>query len=150
VPRLQEKLRRLSRDLRFEDAARLRDRVAALEQAVREVQRMRRLRQLSVCLVVPGPEERSRRGIYVAKGQVVCIRPFIGTRGVEWQAALADVARAEPTLAPEAADELRVLASFIRRPPPELTVVPLAHSSPWRSFASEPSQTAGASSSSTA
>ena len=30
----------------------------------------------------------------------------------------------EPTLAPEAADDLRVLASFIRRPPPELTVVP--------------------------
>jgi hypothetical protein len=69
---------------------------------------------------------------------------------VEWQAALADVARAEPTLAPEAADDLRVLASFIRRPPPELTVVGLAHSAGWRSFESEPSLTAGASLSSTA
>ena len=150
LPKLQEKLRRLARDLRFEDAARLRDRIAALETAVREVQRMRRLRELSVCLVVPGEHEGTRRGIYVAKGQVVCIRPFIGTSGVEWQAALADVARAEPTLAPEAADDLRVLASFIRRPPPELTVIPLAHSSGWRSFETEPSRTAGASSSSTA
>jgi len=150
LPRLEEKLRRLARDLRFEDAARLRDRIAALESAVREVQRMRRLRELSVCLVVPGEQEGTRRGIYVAKGQVVCTRPFIGPSGVEWQAALADVARAEPTLAPEAADDLRVLASFIRRPPPELTVIPLAHSTPWRSFESEPSRTAGASSSSTA
>ncbi|HST13297.1 MAG TPA: exonuclease domain-containing protein [Gaiellaceae bacterium] len=150
LPKLREKLRKLARDLRFEDAARLRDRIAALETAVREVQRMRRLRDLSLCLVVPGEHEGTRRGIYVAKGQVVCIRPFIGTSGVEWQAALADVARAEPTLAPEAADDLRVLASFIRRPPPELTVIPLAHSSTWRSFEREPSRTAGASSSSTA
>jgi hypothetical protein len=150
LPKLQAKLRRLSRDLRFEDAARLRDRIAALETAAGEVQHMRRLRDLSVCLVVPGEQKGSRRGIYVAKGQVVCIRPFLATSGVEWQAALADVARAEPTLSPEAADDLRVLASFIRRPPPELTVVPLAHSAPWKSFVTEPSRTAGASSSSTA
>src|SRR5581483_10586683 len=39
---------------------------------------------------------------------------------------------AEATLAPEAADELRVLASFIRRPPPELAVIRLADSVSWR------------------
>jgi hypothetical protein len=98
---------------------------------------------------VPGEHEGTRRGIYVAKGQVVCIRPFIGSSGVEWQAALADVARAEPTLAPEAADDLRVLATFIRRPPPELTVIPLAHSTSWMTFETEHSRTAGASLSST-
>jgi hypothetical protein len=42
----------------------------------------------------------------------------------------------EPTLAPEAADDLRVLASFIRRPPPELTVIRLADSTAWKSYAS--------------
>ena len=47
---------------------------------------MERLRGLSVCLVVPGEREGARRGIYVAKGQVVCIRPFAGTSGLEWQA----------------------------------------------------------------
>jgi hypothetical protein len=55
----------------------------------------------------------------------VCIRPWGGTSGLEWQAGLAAVARAEPTLAPEAADDLRTLATFIRRPPPELSVVRL-------------------------
>jgi DNA polymerase III epsilon subunit family exonuclease len=150
LPKLREKLKRLARDLRFEDAARLRDRIAALEDAAREVQRMERLRALSVCLVVPGEREGSRRGIYVAKGQVVCIRPFAGTGGLEWQAALADVARAEPTLAPEAADDLRVLAAFIRRPPPELSVIRLAHSPGWTSSGSARSATAGASSSWTA
>ncbi|MGZ4334682.1 MAG: exonuclease domain-containing protein [Gaiellaceae bacterium] len=150
LPKLRAKLKRLAHDLRFEDAARLRDRIAALEDAAREVQRMRRLRDLSVCLVVPGERDGTRRGIYVAKGQVVCIRPFHGTSGVEWQAALAAVARAEPTLAAEAADDLRVLASFIRRPPPELDVVRLAHSTGWRSYGSGRSATAGASSSSTA
>src|SRR3954468_24763839 len=150
LPKLRAKLERLAHDLRFEDAGRLRDRIAALEDCAREIRRMRGLRELSVCLVVPGAHEATRRGIYVAKGRVVCIRPFIGTSGVEWQAALADIARAEPTLAPEAADDLPVLAAFIRRPPPELTVIPLAHSTTWRSFESAPSRTAGASSSSTA
>jgi DNA polymerase III epsilon subunit family exonuclease len=119
LPKLRAKLKRLSGDLRFEDAARLRDRIAALEDAAREVQRMRRLREMEVCLVV------GDRAIWVAKGQVVCIRPWRGTSGLEWQAGLAAVARAEPTLAPEAADDLRALATFIRRPPPELEVVRL-------------------------
>jgi DNA polymerase III epsilon subunit family exonuclease len=150
LPKLREKLGRLARDLRFEDAARLRDRIAALEDAAREIERMRRLRALSVCLVVPGPHDGTRRGIYVAKGRVVCIRPFAGTSGLEWQAALAEVARAEATLAPEAADDLRALAPFIRRPPPELSVVALAHSSGWRSFESARSARGGGSSSSIA
>jgi hypothetical protein len=150
LPKLRAKLKGLAHDLRFEDAARLRDRIAALEEATREVQRMRRLRGLAVCLVVPGEREGTRRGIYVAKGQVVCIRPFQGTSGLEWQAGLAAVARAEPTLAAEAADDLRALAAFIRRPPPELGIVRLAHSAEWRSYGSARSATAGASSSSTA
>ena len=91
-----------------------------------------------------------RRGIFVAKGHVVGIRPFQGTHGLEWEAGLAAVLRAEPTLAPEAADELRVLATFIRRPPPELEVIRLAHSGTWKSSALERSETDGASSSSTA
>ncbi len=127
LPKLRAKLRRLARELRFEDAARLRDRIEALEDATREIRRMQQLRQLAVCIVVPGEREGSRRAFFVAKGQVVCARPYIGQHGVEWQAALAAVARAEPTLAPEAADELRLVASFIRRPPAELEVVRLAH-----------------------
>ena len=137
LPKLQAKLKRLARELRFEDAARLRDRIAALEDVARELARTDRLRALAVCVVVPGEAEGTRRGFFVAKGQVVCVRPYHGAHGLEWQAGLAAVARAEPTLVPEAADELLAVASFLRRPPPELEVVPLLHSYAWRT-SSEP------------
>jgi DNA polymerase III epsilon subunit family exonuclease len=129
VPKLRAKLVRLARDQRFEDAARLRDRIVALEEIVVELSRLRRLRALAVCLVVPGDVAGQKRGFYVAKGQLVCSRPFAGPHGLEWQAGLAAVARAAPTLEPEAADDLQVIASFLRRPPPELEVIPLLHSS---------------------
>ena len=140
LPRLRAKLKRLARDLRFEDAARLRDRIEALEDCARQVARMAELRRLEVVLVAGG------RAVWVAKGQVVCIRPWGGTSGLEWQAGLAAVARAEPTLAPDAADDLRVVAGFVRRPPPELQVLPLRR---WTTSGSEHSATAGASLSST-
>jgi DNA polymerase III epsilon subunit family exonuclease len=150
LPKLRAKLKQLAHDLRFEDAARLRDRIEALEDVVREVRRIERLRAMTVCVVVPGADEGTRRGFFVAKGQVVCVRPFHGAHGLEWQAGLAAVARADATLAPEAADELLAVASFLRRPPPELEVIPLAQSAAWRSSASAPPARAGASSSSTA
>jgi excinuclease UvrABC nuclease subunit len=125
LPKLRAKLKRLARDLRFEDAARLRDRIDALEDVAREIRRVERLRALSVCIVVPGEQEGSRRGFWIAKGQVVCARPFAGTQGLEWRAGLAAVARAEPTLDPAKADDLLAVAIFLRRPPPELEVIPL-------------------------
>ncbi|MDX6476042.1 MAG: polymerase subunit epsilon [Gaiellaceae bacterium] len=127
LPKLRAKLKRLASELRFEDAARLRDRIDALEDVAREIRRMQQLRQLAVCIVVPGEHEGSRRGFWVAKGQVVDVRPFAGTQGLEWQAGLAAVARAIPTLEPDAADDLLTVAAFIRRPPPELQVISLAH-----------------------
>jgi DNA polymerase III epsilon subunit family exonuclease len=128
LPKLRAKLKRLAREQRFEDAARLRDRTLALEEVVVELDQLRRLRDLAVCLAVPGEVEGRRRGFYVAKGHVVCSRPFAGPHGLEWQAGLAAVARAAPTLEPEAADDLLVISSFLRRPPPELEVIPLLHS----------------------
>jgi DNA polymerase III epsilon subunit family exonuclease len=126
LPKLRAKLKRLAHELRFEDAARLRDRIEALEDVAREVDRMQRLRRLEVCVVVPGEHEGSRRAFWIARGQVVDVRPFTGTSGLEWQAGLAAVARAEPTLAPDAADDLLTVATFLRRPPPELEVIALA------------------------
>jgi DNA polymerase III epsilon subunit family exonuclease len=148
LPRLREKLRRLARDLRFEDAARVRDRMAALEDVVAELAALEGLRALEVCLVVPTPDG-GRRGVFVAKGQVVSMRPLPGASldSLEGRAGLADVARAERTFAPEAADELAVVGAFLRRPPPELVVLPL---SPWTSSGSARSATAGGSWSSTA
>ena len=127
LPTLRAKLRQLACDLRFEDAARLRDRIEALESVVGEVRRMAQLRGLAVCIVAPGDREGTRRGFWIAKGQVVDVRPFAGLQGLEWQAGLAAVSRAEPTLAPDAADDLLTVAAFIRRPPPEVDVISLAH-----------------------
>ena len=124
LPKLREKLRRIAAELRFEDAARLRDRIEALEEVCAELARLRRLRQLAVCLVAPAADG-GRRAFYVAKGQVVCARPYTGPAGLEWEAALAAIRRAEPTLAPEAADDLMAVAAFLRRPGPELEVVAL-------------------------
>ena len=129
LPALRAKLKRLAHDLRFEDAARLRDRIEALESVAGELARLRRLRALEVCLVAPAEHEGGRRAFFVAKGRVVCVRPFHGRQGLEWQAGLAAAARAEPSLDPEAADDLLVIAAFLRRPPPELEVIPLLHSS---------------------
>src|SRR5437764_3274428 len=47
---LRARLVRVARDLRFEDAARLRDRLDALEHVRRELARAERLRQLELCL----------------------------------------------------------------------------------------------------
>ena len=124
LPKLRAKLRRIAAELRFEDAARLRDRIEALEEVCAELARLRRLRELAVCLVAPAADG-GRRAFYVAKGQVVCARPYTGPAGLEWEAALAAIRRAEPTLAAEAADDLMAVAAFLRRPGPELEVVAL-------------------------
>ncbi len=127
---LRAKLRRLARELRFEDAARLRDRIAALEQVVAELDELERLRTLRVCLVVPALDG-GRRGVFVAAGRVVSIRPLPDVppprllHTLEGRAGLAAAARAEPSFAPEAADELSLVAATLRRPPPELHVLRL-------------------------
>ena len=124
LPKLRVKLKRIATELRFEDAARLRDRIEALEEVRAELERLRRLRGLAVCLVAPAADG-GRCGFYVARGQVVCSRPYTGPSGLEWEAGLAAARRAEPTLAPEAADDLLVVAGFLRRPGPELEIVAL-------------------------
>ena len=142
LPGLRAKLRRLAADLRYEDAARLRDRIEALEHAVGELARIERLRRLEVCVFAPALEEDRRTAFFVARGRVVCARTVAcdsvagAAATVEVGAGLAEVERAEPTLAPEAADELLLVASFLRRPPPELEIVPLAHLRRWTSSAS--------------
>ena len=78
----------------------------------------------------PG-RSRALRGVFVAGGRVACVRtlPAAGTGAVlEVRAglAIARAAQAEgPTFDAEAADELLLVGTFLRRPPPELAVSPL-------------------------
>jgi len=128
LPALRAKLRRLSADLRFEDAARLRDRVAALENAAGALAELERLRALELCLLVPAIEEGFRRAFFVSGGRVVGARTLLpGEAGrVELAAGLAAVARAEPSLDPADTDELLLIGNMLRRPPPELRIIRLA------------------------
>jgi DNA polymerase-3 subunit epsilon len=127
VEGVRAKLRRLARDLRFEDAARVRDRLAALEEIAARVSELERLRQARICIIAPAAEAGFRRAFIVSGGRVAAVRTFAaGSAGrVEVQAALAEAARSLPSFAPEDADDLLVVSPFLRRPPPELRVVAL-------------------------
>jgi len=127
LPFLRERLRRLAREQRFEDAARLRDRIGALEAVVERLAELEHLRALRACLLVPAREHGFVRAVVVAHGRVAATRsvPLGGGAVPEVDAALADaaVAPAAESVAEDAA--LGVVASFLRRPPPELRVLPL-------------------------
>ena len=124
---LRTRIRRLARDLRFEDAGRLRDRLAALDEVLERLADLERLRALQVCVLVPAADERFRRAFFVSGGRIVAERtvpPGAGAR-VELEAGLAAAARAEPSATPHDLDELALVGSFLRTPPPELRVIPL-------------------------
>jgi DNA polymerase III epsilon subunit family exonuclease len=129
LPPLRAKLKRLSGDLRFEDAARLRDRIAALAEVAGTLAELERLRALELCLLVPAVEDGFQRAFFVSGGRVAAARTLLaGAAGrVETEAGLATAARAEASIAPADMDELLLIGSFLRRPPPELRIVPLAN-----------------------
>ncbi len=123
LPRLRRRLRELSDARRFEDAGRLRDRIAALERVCRELKRLDRVRNLECCVLVPAGEPGYVRAHFVAGGRVAAERtlPPGGGAALEIEAGLAASRRAgELDL-----DELLLVDSFLRRPPPELRVAPL-------------------------
>jgi len=126
LPPLRAKLRRLARDLRFEDAARLRDRVAALEAVVARVEELDRLRSEELCVLAPAREPGFWRAFVVAGGRVTVRTIPRGAAGrLEIQACLATATATESSLAPEDAADLLVVSGFVRKPPPELRIVPL-------------------------
>jgi hypothetical protein len=128
LPRLRAKLRDLSEALRYEDAARLRDRIAALERVIVGLAELERLRAAQMCLVVPALEEGCRKAFFVAHGRVAAVRTLPPGPGaeVELESGLAEARAGRASLAPEDADDLLLVGSFLRRPPPELTVLRLA------------------------
>lgn len=121
---LRVKLRRLARDLRFEDAAKLRDRVAALEEVAARVSELDRLRAGELCVLAPAREPGFWRAFLVARGRVTTRTIPRGPAGrVEIESVLAEVACAEPSLAAEDAADVLVVSSAVRKPPPEIRVL---------------------------
>jgi DNA polymerase-3 subunit epsilon len=125
LPRLRAKLRDLSDALRYEDAARLRDRISALERVVAGLAELERLRAAELCLLVPALEDGWRKAFFVAGGRIAAARTLPPGPGaaLELDSGLAEARAAGASVAPEDADELLLVGSFIRKPPPELTVV---------------------------
>ena len=129
LPRLRGRLDALAKDARFEDAARLRDRIAALERVCRELDRLERLRSLESCLLVTAVEPGYVHAVFVAGGRVAAERtlPPGGGAMLEIETGLAAAKRACDKLSQGGLDldELLLVDSFLRKPPPELRVVPL-------------------------
>jgi DNA polymerase III epsilon subunit family exonuclease len=119
LPRLRARLRELAECRRFEDAARLRDRLAAVEDVVRAVQRIEHARRTRCCVIVPSSEPGYARGIFVANGRIADVRTLASRLEVEAGLAAAELPGNEDL------DELLLIGTFLRRPPPELRVAPL-------------------------
>jgi len=135
LPRLHGRLRELAEARRFEDAARLRDRIAALERACRELRRLDRVRRLECCILVPAGDGAHVRALFVAGGRIAAVRtlPPGGGAALEVEAGLAAANRqiqaSNSLLQGDSGelelDELLLVDSFLRRPPPELRIASL-------------------------
>jgi DNA polymerase III epsilon subunit family exonuclease len=131
LPRLRARLARLADELRYEEAARLRDRIEALEHVVERLSRLERLRRVELCVIAPASEPGWQKAIFVCGGVVCAVRPLPPGAGahLEIGAGLARCRSAgessEEPLTPEQAEALLLLDGFLRRPPPELAVLPL-------------------------
>jgi DNA polymerase-3 subunit epsilon len=130
LPRLRQRLADLTESLRYEEAARLRDRVKALENVLERLRRLEDLRELDACLIAPGVVPGWRKAFFVRAGTLCAIRPLPPGPGarLELDAGLT-IARHLPRerrpLTGGQAEDMLLLGGFVSRPPPELTVVPL-------------------------
>ena len=130
LPRLRERLTHLAESLRYEEAARLRDRIEALEHVVDRLRTLEALGGRGLCLLAPAVDGGWHRAFFVSEGAVRAVRslpPGAGSRlEIEAGLALCSLAqrRTEP-LTPEEAEDLLLIDGFVRRPPPELAVLPL-------------------------
>jgi hypothetical protein len=96
------------------------------------LRRLDRLRRTELCVLAPAREDGFVRAVFVAGGRIAAERtvpPGPGGRiEIEAGLAAANAARREAAddhLAVETLDELLLIGTFIRRPPPELRVAPL-------------------------
>jgi DNA polymerase-3 subunit epsilon len=128
LPGLQARLRLLASDQRFEDAARLRDRIAALEQVAGRLRHLERLRALRSCVLAPALEAGFVRAVAVAGGRLAAERtiPVGGGSAAEVDALLADAELAALGEDDRGdVEEVGLVDSLVRRPAPELRIVRL-------------------------
>jgi DNA polymerase III epsilon subunit family exonuclease len=127
LPRVRRRLAELADARRYEDAARLRDRLQALEQVCRELERLARLRAVARCLVAPAAEPGHARAFFIAGGRVAAERtlPPGGGAHLEIEAGLAAARHALVSDTACDLDELHLVGTFLHKPPAEVQIVPL-------------------------
>jgi DNA polymerase III epsilon subunit family exonuclease len=129
LPRLRQRLADLSDNLRYEEAARLRDRIKALEHVLERMRRIEELRTVNACLIAPTLTPGWRKAFFVHGGAIRATRPLPPGPGarLEVNAGLV-VARSTPRvtgpLSGSQVEDMLLVDGFARRPPPELAVLP--------------------------
>jgi DNA polymerase III subunit epsilon len=128
--RLRQRLAHLAETLRYEEAARLRDRLEALEHVLERLGRLEHLRNLDACVIAPALTPGWRKAFFVRSGALCAVRPVPPGPGarLEINAGLTiaqHIPREREPLTGMQAEDMLLLGSFIRRPPPELTIIPL-------------------------
>ena len=130
LPPLRQRLADLAESLRYEEAARLRDRMDALDHVLTRLQRLDRLRRSDLCVMAPALEHGWRTAFFV-RGGVVCARRLLPpgpAARMEVNAGLV-ISRTTPVgagpLTAEQAEDMILIDTFVRRPAPELVVLPL-------------------------
>jgi DNA polymerase-3 subunit epsilon len=137
LAQLVERRDTLAEDLRFEEAAELRDRIRALEHTIAVEARLKSVADRNLAIVAPSVEPAARELFCIRRGQVV--RQTRVTR----QTRLTTIVRAleesfaEPApdavaspIAREKVDEMHLLDDWLRRNDGRLTVVPIDPSAP--------------------
>jgi DNA polymerase III subunit epsilon len=130
LPRLRLRLADLAESLRYEEAARLRDRITALEHLLDQLRRLERLRTLDTCLIAPGLAPGWRKAFFVHGGVIRATRPVPPGPGARLEinagVAIARAATRRPDpLTSGQAEDMLLIDTFVRRRPPELGVLPL-------------------------
>jgi len=131
LPRLRQRLADLAANLRYEEAARLRDRLEALEHVLDRLRRLEQLRTLDACVIAPALTPGWRKAFFVRAGALCAVRPLPPGAGarLELNAGLTitrHIPREREPLTGAEAEDMLLLGGFIRRPSSELTVIPLA------------------------
>ena len=130
LPRLRQRLTHLTENLRYEEAARLRDRLKALENVLERLRRLEQLRAVDVCLIAPAVTTGWRKAFFIRAGVLCAVRPLPPGPGarLELDAGITiarHLPRKREPLTGGQAEDMLLLGSFVDRPPPELTVIPL-------------------------
>jgi hypothetical protein len=131
LPRLRARLSHLAESLRYEEAGRLRDRIEALEDVLERLRRLDQLRKSELCLLAPATEPGHQKAFFVCGAGVSAIRSLSpGPEArfeVEAGLALSRAAREriDCPLTAEQAEDLLLVDGFVRRPSPDLVVLPL-------------------------